>query len=82
MTLLETILPRNGDRPFTDPTKANTTFFQLWRPVNKGAVLSVNDCPDQFFIEALSLFVNHDPGRQTFFLEVSTRYRQGIANAG
>jgi hypothetical protein len=62
MALLETILPRNGNRPLMDPMKSHTVLFRNWP-----ATFSPHWCfrtitPDPFFIEALSLFVNHDPG--------------------
>lgn len=68
MDLLKTMLPRNGDRPFMDPTKANVTLLPCWPFANKTPRAFVGKYPDPFLIEALSLIVNHDPGRRISFL--------------
>jgi hypothetical protein len=62
MALLETILPRNGSRPLMDPMKANAILFQNWPATFDSNWLRRDITRDPFFIEALSLFVNHDPG--------------------
>ena len=62
MALLETILPRNGSRPLMDPMKANAILIRDWPATFDSGWRSVSFTKDPFFIEALSLFVSHDPG--------------------
>lgn len=68
MALLETILPRDGGPPLMDPTKAHTVLFQNWPSTFDSNWICRALTPDPFFIEALSLFVNHDPGMPLRFL--------------
>lgn len=63
MAVLGTILPRNGSRPLVDPMKAHAILFQNWPATFDPNWLCRGSTRDPFFIEAVSLFVNHDPGR-------------------
>lgn len=71
--LLETILPRNSGRPFMDPTKSNVTLLQSWPIASKNFGSGTGKGPDPFSIEALSLFLNHNPGRWISFLHTVSR---------
>jgi hypothetical protein len=62
MALLETILPRNGN-PLMDPGKAHPALFQNWPKAFDPNWISRSLTEDPFYIEAISLYVNHDPGK-------------------
>ncbi len=62
MPLLETILPLNGSRALVDPMKAHAILFRKWPATFDPNWLCWDIVLDPFFIEALSLFVNYDPG--------------------
>ena len=62
MALLETILPRNGNA-LVDPSKQSAFLFQNWPDACSFNWRSTAITPDPFFIEAISLAVNHDPGK-------------------
>lgn len=62
MDLFKTILPRNGDGPLMDPTKAHATLFRH-RPASCNPNWLCGDfIPDPFYVNAISIFVIHDPG--------------------
>ena len=62
MVLLETILPKNGDDPLVDPMKAHSMLFHEWPASSDPGWICRGLTPDPFYIEAMSLFVIHDPG--------------------
>jgi hypothetical protein len=61
MQLLETILPRNGSA-VVDPSKQGAFLFQNWPAACSFDWYATSFAPDPFFIDAISLVVNHDPG--------------------
>lgn len=75
MLLLETILPQNGV-PLVDPIKLNSRLFANWPRTFDPDWFFCFTLRDPFFIEALSLFVNHDSGRflTTFLLQITSQY--------
>lgn len=67
MDLLETILPRHS-RPLMDPIGVHAALFQNWPASFDPNWLALEITPDPFYIEALQLFVNHDPGMRCEFI--------------
>jgi hypothetical protein len=61
MELLETILPRN-DNALVDLSKQSAFLFQNWPEACSFDWQSIKITPDPFFIDAVSLAINHDSG--------------------
>jgi hypothetical protein len=69
MALLGKILPRNGNA-LVDPSQQSAFLFQNWPKACSFNWISIEYTEDPFFIDVISLAVNHDPSKCKAFLKM------------